>query len=183
MTRPVRLAMALSDLDDIPVVTQRQIPMVHTVQKTKEIPQLQTVEKTAETPQAQTIQRAQAPESLGTTLVCQVAQGGTSRGGRDGNASTYRIRTTHVRLDTVPQFVEELAETSMVFSQDKVQQRFGEQTTETPAISLGEKIVEMTVTRTQEKTQQVVNTHVFSTLSTQSKVEKAEVIKQKTAET
>ena len=37
--------MALHDLDDIPVVTQRQIPMVQTVQKTKEIPQLQCVDR------------------------------------------------------------------------------------------------------------------------------------------
>ena len=45
VTHPVRLAMALHDLDDIPVVTQRQIPMVQTVQKTKEIPQLQCVDR------------------------------------------------------------------------------------------------------------------------------------------
>ena len=35
-----------------------------------------------------------------------------------------------------------------------------EQTIANPAISLAEKTVEMPVTRTQEKTQQVVNTHV-----------------------
>ena len=93
------------DLDDVSVVTQRQIPMVQTVQKTKEspqlqcidkvvdnhvvqvrrvqvvekiveIPQLQTVEKIAETPQAQTMQDAQTPETFGTTPICQVAQTG-----------------------------------------------------------------------------------------------------------
>ena len=93
------------DLDDVSVVTQRQIPMIQTVQKTKEIPQLQcvdkvvdnpvlqvprvqvvekmveipqlqTVEKIAETPQTQTMQGTQIPESLGSAPVCQVAQTG-----------------------------------------------------------------------------------------------------------
>ena len=89
----------------MPIVVQRQNPMVKTVQKTKEIPQLwcidevvgipvgqvsrvQVVEKTAEipqlrtvgkiaeTPQTQTTQGTQAPESSGVTLFCQVAQTG-----------------------------------------------------------------------------------------------------------
>ena len=47
----------------------------------------------------------------------------------------------------VPEVVEELAEASKVFFQDRVQQRFGEQIIETPAFSLDEKIVEMPVTR------------------------------------
>ena len=74
VTHSVRLAMALSssvfqsevlqnpndvaggvhvgmnDLDDVPVVTQRQIPMVQTVQKTKEIPQLQCIDKVVDNP-------------------------------------------------------------------------------------------------------------------------------------
>ena len=70
----------------------------------------------------------------------------------------------------VPQVVEELAEASRVFSQDKVQQRFGKQTIETPAIPL-EKIVQMPVTRTYGKTQQVENTHVQHVVNT-IKVEK-----------
>ena len=141
VTHLVRLAMALSssvfqyevlqnpddiaggvhvgenDLDDVPVVTQRQIPMVQrtrtlqcmdkvvdnlvvqvprvqVVEKTVEIPQLQTVEEPAETPQTQTIQGSQTSEytclSSGT--------GGRCGGGRDRNASSYRIRITHVRL-------------------------------------------------------------------------------------
>ena len=124
-------------VDEMPVVVQRQNPMVQTVQKTKEIPQLwcvdevvgipvgqvsrvqvlektaeipqlQTVEKIAETPQAQTIQGTQAPESSGITPVCQVAQTG---------------------------HLEELVEVSRVFSQDTVQQRFGKQTIEIPTES------------------------------------------------
>ena len=92
-------------VDEMPVAVQRQNPMVQNVQKTKEIPQLrcidevvgnpvvqvprvqvvektveipqlQTVEKIAETPHTQTIQGTQAPESLGITPVCQVAQTG-----------------------------------------------------------------------------------------------------------
>ena len=56
--------------------------------------------------------------------------------------------------------VEELAEASKAFSQNRVQQSSMEQSIENPAISLAEKTVEMPVTRTQEKTQHVVNTHV-----------------------
>ena len=73
----------------------------------------------------------------------------------------------------VPQVVEELAEACKVFSQDTVQQRFGAQTIELPAISLDEKIVEMPVIQTQGKTQQVVNTHVQQVVNT-VKVEKPE---------
>ena len=51
-------------------------PRMQVEEKMVEIPQLQTVEKAAETPQTQTIQGTQTSESLGTTLVCQVAQAG-----------------------------------------------------------------------------------------------------------
>ena len=37
VTHPVRLAMALSSLDDVSVVAQRQIPIDQTVQKTVEL--------------------------------------------------------------------------------------------------------------------------------------------------
>ena len=206
VTHLVRLAMALSssvfqyevlqnpddiaggvhvgenDLDDVPVVTQRQIPMVQrtrtlqcmdkvvdnlvvqvprvqVVEKTVEIPQLQTVEEPAETPQTQTIQGSQTSESLGTP-VCQVAQAGDVEVVEIGTPLPTESASPMFVSTPVPQVVEELAEAFKVFSQDRVQQRFGEQTIETPAISLDEKIVEMPVTRTQEKTQQVVNTHV-----------------------
>ena len=66
--------------------------------------------------------------------------------------------------------MEELAEVSRVFSQDRIQQRAMEQTT--PAISLAGKIVEMPVTR---KTQQVVNTHVQHVVNT-VEVEKPKII-------
>ena len=48
----------------------------------------------------------------------------------------------------VPQVVEELAEASKVFSQDRVQRRFEGQIIKTPGISLAEKIIEMPVTQT-----------------------------------
>ena len=41
--------MALSPLDDVSVVAQRQIPMDQTVQKTVDTPQLQIVEQIVET--------------------------------------------------------------------------------------------------------------------------------------
>ena len=58
----------------------------------------------------------------------------------------------------VPQVVGELTEASKVFSQDKLQQRFGEQTIETPAVSPDEK--SWRACHTQKNTKQVVNTHV-----------------------
>ena len=67
-------AQFLDKAGDMPVVVQRQIPMVQTVQKTMEIPQLQIVEKPAETPRTQTIQGTRTSESLGHEPVRQVAQ-------------------------------------------------------------------------------------------------------------
>ena len=66
----------------------------------------------------------------------------------------------HIVDAPVPQAVEELTEASKVFSQNKVQQHFGEQTIETPATSLAEMIVEAPVIQTPERTQQSVNTYV-----------------------
>ena len=57
----------------------------------------------------------------------------------------------------VSQGVKELVVVSKVFSQDRIQQRIVEQTI--PAIPLDEKIVELPVIQTEEKTRQGVNTH------------------------
>ena len=62
--------------------------------------------------------------------------------------------------------MEELTEASKVFSQDNVQQHFGEQTIETPAASLAEMIVEALVIQTPERTQQSVNTYVQHAINT-----------------
>ena len=74
----------------------------------------------------------------------------------------------HMAPDTpVPRDVEEPAEFFKAFSQDRVQLRFGGQIIENPAIPLAEKIVELPVIQTEEKTQQGVNTsvqHVFNTV-------------------
>ena len=59
----------------------------------------------------------------------------------------------------VSQNVVELVEVSRVL-QDRIQQRFVEQTDETPDLSFAEKIIEKPVTQTQGKTQQVVNKRV-----------------------
>ena len=124
-----------NDLDDVPVVTQRQIPMVQrtrtlqcmdkvvdnlvvqvprvqVVEKTVEIPQLQTVEKPAETPQTQTIQGSQTSEytclSSGT--------GGRCGGGRDRKRLFPTESASPMLVSApVPQVVEELAEASKVF--------------------------------------------------------------------
>ena len=72
----------------------------------------------------------------------------------------------------VPQAVEELADISKVSSQDGIQQRIVEQTI--PAILLAEKIVELPVIQTEERTQQGVNTHAQHVVNT----ERPEIIKQ-----
>ena len=71
----------------------------------------------------------------------------------------------------VLQAVEELAEVSKVFSQDRIQQRIVEQTI--PAIPLAEKIVELPVIQTR----QGVNTHAQHVVDT-VEVEKSKVITQ-----
>ena len=73
----------------------------------------------------------------------------------------------------VMQAVEELAEVSKVFSQDRIQQRIVEQTI--PAIPLAEKIVELPVIQTEEKTRQGVNTHAQHVVDT-VEVERPKII-------
>ena len=71
--------------------------------------------------------------------------------------------------------MEELAEGFRVFSQDRIQQRIVEQTI--PAISLAEKIVELPVIQTEEKTRKGVNAcvqHVVNTVE----VEKPKLVKE-----
>ena len=163
VTHPVRLAMALSSLDDVSVVAQRQITMDQTVQKTVETPPLQctdevidnpvvqvprahVVEKTVEIPQLDVV------EKIVETLEIQTGHGIQDR---------IQKRNVEQIIDTpgLP-VMEEQAEASKVLSQNRVQQSSMEQTIANPAISLAEKTVEISVTRTQEKTQHVVNTHV-----------------------
>ena len=62
--------------------------------------------------------------------------------------------------------MEELVEASKAFYQKWVQQSSMEQIIANRAISLAEKTVEMPVTRTKEKTQHVVNTHVQHAVNT-----------------
>ena len=76
---------------------------------------------------------------------------------------------------SVPQAVEELAEGYRVFSQDRIQQRTVEQTI--PAIPLAEKIVELPVIQTEEKTRQGVNTHAQHVVNT-VEMERPKIIKQ-----
>ena len=77
--------------------------------------------------------------------------------------------------------MEELGEVSKVFPQDRVQQCFTEQTTKTLATLLAEKIIEVLVIRTQEKVQQLVNTHVHNVVNT-VQVEKPKFIQGDSAE-
>ena len=75
--------------------------------------------------------------------------------------------------------MEELAEGFRVFSQDRIQQRIVEQTT--PAIPLAEKIVELPVIQTEEKTRQGVNAcvqHVANAVE----VEKYKIIEEETVQ-
>ena len=142
VTHPVRLAMALSSLDDVSVVAQRQIPMDQTVQKTKEIPQLQCIDKVVDDPVVQ-VPRAQVAEETVEIPQLDVFE---------KTVETPEIQQRNVEqiVDTpVLPVVEELAEASKAFSQNRVQQSSMEQTIANPAFSLAEKTVEMPVTRTQ----------------------------------
>ena len=74
------------EVDDMPVVVQRQVSMVQKIEKIMEVPQMQVREKTVEGPQLQIVEQivkvpeiqkiqAQTSEILGTApVVCQVAQ-------------------------------------------------------------------------------------------------------------
>ena len=87
-------------------------------------------------------------------------------------------RTVEQTFDIlVSQDVEEPAEFSKTSSQDRVQLRFGRKIIETPATSLAEKVIEIPVIRTQEKTQQLVNTHVQHVVNT-VEVEKPKLVKE-----
>ena len=123
----------IGNVIDIPVVQVEHVPQPHVAEKTFEITQLDVVEKIVETPEIIT-----------------------------GHGIQDRIqqRTVAQIVDVpVQQFAEEQAQAFKVFSQNRVQQSFRGQTAETPDISLAEKTVEMPDTRTQDKTQRVVNTH------------------------
>ena len=80
-------------------------------------------------------------------------------------------------VDVPVPHVEELMEVSKDFAQDRVQRRFAEQTVENPVISSAVKIIEKLVIRTQEKTRQLVNTHVQHVVNT-VEVEKPKLIKE-----
>ena len=85
-------------------------------------------------------------------------------------------RTVEQIIDaSVPQAVEELAEVFRVFSQDRIQQRTVEQTT--PATSLAEKVVEVPVIQTEEKTRQGMNMFVQHVVNA-VEVERSEIIEE-----
>ena len=86
-------------------------------------------------------------------------------------------QTAEQIVDVPVPHVEELMEVSKDFAQDRVQLRFAEQTIENPAISSALKIIEGPVIRTQEKTQQLVNTHVQHVVNT-VEVERPTLIKE-----
>ena len=90
-------------------------------------------------------------------------------------------QTAEQIVDVPVPHVEELMEVSKDFAQDRVQRRFAEQTIENPAISSAVKIIEVPVIRTQEKTQQLVNTHVQHVVNT-VEVEKPKLIRRQCRE-
>ena len=98
---------------DGPVVQVEQVPQSHVAEKTVEIPQFDAVEKIVETPVIQTghgtHDRIQQRNVEGIEIETPLPT---------ESASPIFVSTP------VPQVVEELAETSKVFFQDKVQQRF-----------------------------------------------------------
>ena len=128
------------------------------MEKIVEIPQLQIV--------GEIVRDTQTSDSLGTTPVCQVAQTGHVEVVEIETSLPTESASAMFVSTPVPQAVEELVEASKAFSQNRVQQSSMEQTIANSAISLAEKTVEMPDTRTQDKTQYVVNTHVQHAVNT-----------------
>ena len=85
----------------------------------------------------------------------------------------------HITADTpVPQDAEEPAEFFKAFSQDRVQLRFRGQIIEKSAIPLAEKIVELPVIQTEEKTRQGVNVcvqHVVNAVEVEKHIIKEKI--------
>ena len=135
----------------VPAVTQ-QIPIDQIVQKTIEIPELRCMGSVIDNPVVQ-VPRAHVVEKTVEIPQFDVVE---------KIVETPEIQTSHGIQDDTPVLLveEKQAEASKVFSQNRVQQSSMEQTIANPAISLAEKTVEMLVTRTQEKTRHVVDTHV-----------------------
>ena len=182
----------LDKVDEIPVMTQRQNHMVQTVQMPMETPQLpcinkvvdvtvatqqvvhvpqkRVVEKIVEIPQLQMVGEivpdTETSDSLGTTPVGQVAQIGHVEVVEIETSLPTESASAMFVSTPLPQAVEELVEVSKAFSQNRVQQSSLEQIIANPAISLAEKTIEMPDTRTQDKTQHVVNTHVQHVVNT-----------------
>ena len=158
--------MSLEKTAEIPVMTQRQNHMIQTVQMPMETPQLQIV--------GEIVRDTQTSDNLGTAPVRQGVQAEIGKvveirapfpveSASPVFVTTPVLEVPPIVVDvTVPQAVEELVEASKVFSQDRVQQHFGKQTIEPPAISLAERVVEAPDIRTQEKTQHACE-HASST--------------------
>ena len=117
VTHPVRLAMALSS-----VVAQRQNPIDQTVQKTVETPQLQRKDRVSDGP---VVQVEHVPQSHVAEMTVEIPHLDVVK--KTVETSEIQQRNVEQIVDTpVLPVVEELAEASKVFSQDRVQQRFGE---------------------------------------------------------
>ena len=151
VTHPVRLAMALSSLDDVSVVAQRQIFMDQTVQKTVETPQLQRTDTVIDGPVMQiehvppfqvrntsyrdevTSQATEKKEDLeaDTAKHSSVLETAVTRSTLDGEVSSRdRISqyTMEQTLDvSMPEMVKQLAEVPETASPDRIQQRTVEQ--------------------------------------------------------
>ena len=117
VTHHVRLAMALSSLDDVSVVAQRQIPIDQIVQKTVETPQLQCIDRVIDGP---VVQVEHVPQSHVAEKTVEIPQLDVVK----KIVETPEIQQRNVKqiVDTpVLPVVEELAETSKAFSQNRVQ--------------------------------------------------------------
>ena len=135
-TVDVLVPQAVEQVLEVPKIPSRDRILQCTVEQILDVPVLEKAEQLAEVPKIVSQDRIQQ-------------------------------RTVEQTVDIlVPQDVEEPAEFFKASSQDRVQQRFGGQIIQTPAISLAEKIVEVPVIQTQQKTQQGVNTYVQHVVDT-----------------
>ena len=168
MTHPVRLAMALSSLDDVSVVAQRQIFMDQTVQKTLETPQLQRTDTVIEhVPPFQvrntsyrdevTSQATEKKEDLeaDTAKHSSVLETAVSRSTLDGEVLSRDRIPQHTMEQTLsipmPEMVTQSVEVPKTISQNRIQQRTMKQIVDDPVVQ----IVQIPQVHVVEKTDEI----------------------------
>ena len=152
MTHPVRLAMALSSLDDVSVVAQRQIFMDQTVQKTVETPQLQRTDMVIEhVPPFQVRNTSYRDEVTSQATEKEDLEADTAKHSSVLETAMFRVTldgevlnqdrisqcTVEQTLDVpMPEMVTQSVEVPKTISQNRIQQRTMKQIVDDPVVQI-----------------------------------------------